>query len=835
MAKRLAPWLVWAFILAYVAYFGALTVQKHNAFQTTAFDLGNVDQAVWNTRHGRPLAMTNIEGLENRLGTHVEPILLPISLLYFLWSDPRLLLLLQTAVIALGAWPVYLLARLRLGEVREATADRHLLLPLVLALAYLLFPALQSANRFDFHAVALAPTFFLLAFYSLETQRWGAFALFAVLTMSCKEDMPLLVAMLGLYAVVIRRRWKIGLVTVAVAAIWFILAVGWVMPHFDAAGVSPLASRYAYLGDNPLEIAANLVSRPSLWLSRLIAVENLVYVTRLLAPVAFLPLLAPQVLLLAAPALAVNLLSTDGFMHQLEGFHYGVTLVPIVVSAAAYGAAWLIRRFPRFRYLSLLLAGLVLGSTLIYHRAYGYTPLAAGWGGTWPTVTAHHRLGQAMARNLPVEASVAALPYLNPHASQRRALTMIDRVEGGRLARSGGPLPDADYVWLDVTNAWPLHPNDLKAGVDALLAGDYGVDEAIDGWLLLRRGVSQKHLPAAFYDFARAPDPQPQYPLRLQFLLDGIPVLECLGFDLLFEPPTSRLQLYWRGLVPLPADLRLYPFYLDDATAQVLEDTTLRPMIEPVWYPPASWQPGEIVVTRTLPWDVGEDYSIGLGVFRLSSPEVPLSIAWASMEQRLPIRVELAETDRSQFIVRLFDGDTWARLLQVEGGEVVEERRTFALPSPPNPLEVSFGGRVRLLGYDLGEVQHDRLAMTLYWQALDRPDTTRGAPEYSRAGSYTVFVQLLGPAGRARAQADAVPRDGSYPMGWWLPGEVVADPVTLEIPPDLPREVPYRLIVGLYDPNDGSRLPVDGSDADWVELESDLMLPGPDPKRVKGE
>ncbi len=96
---------MWLMIVAYIAFFGTVTVLKHQAFQTTAFDLGNVDQAVWNTQQGRPLAMTNIEGLTNRLGTHVEPILLPISVLYFLWSDPRLLLLLQTVIIALGAWP----------------------------------------------------------------------------------------------------------------------------------------------------------------------------------------------------------------------------------------------------------------------------------------------------------------------------------------------------------------------------------------------------------------------------------------------------------------------------------------------------------------------------------------------------------------------------------------------------------------------------------------------------------------------------------------------------------------------------------------------------------
>ena len=450
------PGLVLALLIAaYVAYFGALTVQKHNAFQSTAFDLGNVDQAVWNTRHGRPFAMTNIYGLENRLGTHVEPILLPVSLVYFVWSDPRALLLLQTLAIGLGAWPLYLLARRRWTREPVGTVAA-----LAFALIYLLFPALQSANYFDFHAVALAPTFFLFALYFLETERWGAFGLFALLTMSCKEDAPLLVLMLGLYALVVRRRPWVGLATMAASLAWFGLAVGWIMPHFDTRGVSPLANRYAYLGDGPLEMAQTMVTRPGLVLERLATGENLAYLRDLLLPTAFLALLAPQVLMLALPSLAVNLLSTDGFMHQLEGFHYGAPLAPIVVAAAAYGVGWLSRRAGRLRHGGVLLPALtllVLAASLAYHAGHGYTPLAAGYRHLWPAVTGHHRLGARMAGEIPGEAAVAALPRLNPHASQRQRLLVIDAIDDEGLLsplQDAGGTWSADLAWLDVTDGW---------------------------------------------------------------------------------------------------------------------------------------------------------------------------------------------------------------------------------------------------------------------------------------------------------------------------------------------------------------------------------------------
>jgi len=351
-----------------------------------------------------------------------------------------------------------------------------------------------------------------------------------------------------------------------------------------------------------------------------------------------------------------------------------------------------------------------------------------------------------------------------------------------------------------VTNSWPLHPNDLKEAVENLLATDYGIEQAVDGWLLLRRGAPSldKALPAAFYDFARAPDTAPQYRLHLQSFLEGQPLLECLGFDLL---PDVRLRFYWRALRPLPAGLRLYPFYLDDATGQVLEDTTLRPMVATVWYPPERWQVGEVLATTILPWEVGRSFSVGLGVVGPTPAEASLAEAWRDPERRLQIHVE-----SSDLVVRLFDGDTWARLIQVESGKPVEEWRSFAAPAPQHPLSADFG-QIRLLGYDLDRRQKNTLRLTFYWQAQQRMEA-----------GFTTFAQLLGPDGTVRAQADRVPHEGGYPTVWWQPGEIVADRVVLALPAGAPNEATYRLIVGWYDPASGDRLGVVGTGLDYAEI-----------------
>jgi len=253
--RWLARGIVGLLIVLYIAVLSALSVARHNAFETLAFDLGNYDQAVWNTAHGRLLRFTNVEGLTTRLAQHVEPILLPVSLSYLLHESPKTLLVVQTVAVALGAWPVYLLAREKMQSEFGGV---------VFALAYLLFPALESANLFDFHAVTLAPVFLLSAFYFLEKQMYLWSFIFAILAMSCKEDIPLLVAMMGAYAFLLRRERKFGALMVVIALVWFCVAFYIIIPHANPGGESQYLVYYEHWGSNPVEMAL-AVFMPSFW------------------------------------------------------------------------------------------------------------------------------------------------------------------------------------------------------------------------------------------------------------------------------------------------------------------------------------------------------------------------------------------------------------------------------------------------------------------------------------------------------------------------------------------------------------------------------------------
>ena len=109
--------LLWGAVGAFAAGMSALAVLQQRAFETGRFDVGNLTQAVWSTAHGRFLEMTDLHGEQiSRLGAHFDPAVVLLVPLWWVWPNPSVLLVVQATAVALGAVPVFLLARKHLGS-----------------------------------------------------------------------------------------------------------------------------------------------------------------------------------------------------------------------------------------------------------------------------------------------------------------------------------------------------------------------------------------------------------------------------------------------------------------------------------------------------------------------------------------------------------------------------------------------------------------------------------------------------------------------------------------------------------------------------------------------
>ncbi len=116
-----------------------------------------------------------------------------------------------------------------------------------------------------------------------------------------------------------------------------------------------------------------------------------------------------------------------------------------------------------------------------------------------------------------------------------------------------------------------------------------------------------------------------------------------------------------------------------------------------------------------------------------------------------------------------------------------------APPPVAQPAAASFGGDLRLRGFELKAPARpgQPLVYQLFWQ-------TGAAP----LPDLMLFSHLIGADGQTYARSDLPQPSGGWPAHRYTSGEVA-----LPLPADLPPGS-YRLVIGLYDPATGQRLPI---------------------------
>ena len=354
-----------AMVLGYVVVFGSLSLIRHWAFHSTALDLGVFDQVLWNTVHGRFMESTlSLERCDPHsfFLDHFSPALLLIVPFYAAFQRPETLIVFQTAALALGAWPVYLLARHYLPRGGER---------LVWVAVYVLSAPLAWITFYDFHEITLAVLPLGLAMYFLATRRTIPLLLSLGASFLVKEELPLIAVGFGL-ALVAQRRWRLGAFVTIVSAAWFIVTLKLIIPAFAGGAPYQYLDRYASLGGNELEIARTLLLDPLRVLRVLLSGEvgsKIAFVLTLFAPGLGLALRARSALIPSIVPLGYLLLSDYGGQHTHHN-QYGAPVIPLAIGASIVGVATL-RVSPRLR---RRLTGAVLVSAVAFSLVHGAIP-----------------------------------------------------------------------------------------------------------------------------------------------------------------------------------------------------------------------------------------------------------------------------------------------------------------------------------------------------------------------------------------------------------------------------------------------------------------------------
>ena len=643
--NRKARWLPWlclaTMVTLYVSFFGLLSVTRHEAFETNALDLGYTGQALWNTAQGRPFEFSTYEGalyqldipleeLRRRdilLSYHVEPLLLLIAPLLRVVPDLRSVLLLQTLGLALGAVPAYLLARRRL---------RHPWLALVFPALYLIAPSVAATNLSDFHAVAFSPVFLLSAYVALDSDHWKTFGLFCFLALLCKEDIALLVAMLGLYAALFRKPRWVGSAVAVLSVAWFVLATQIITPGFNGLGHSPFLIRYNQFGTSAVEVLRSVVSWPSPVLEWFLQPAVLRYGLLLVGTGGGIVLLGPQGWVLAMPVIAANSLSNYHWMHS-GGGHYTASIVAFLIIGAIEGTSWLDRRLHR-RWLTAVVVLLALGFGLTTHWWAGVSPLSRTWNP--PVVTGHDLILSEALADIPDEASVIAQSGVYPHVALRRYAHLFPTET------------EADVIVLDVTSTtYPWSMNKYRSAVGKITSEPgLRVETARDGIIILDRGLGRgTELDATeFTSFARDPGgPQVEKPIEFEsgLALDGISIQRPMAVTTGQLP--WQITTFWHVTRPQTEAYRPVLFFRreDGALSWAYDEGTPTD----IWFRTDRWTTGSQVKVVFPPLDLSDFAGVLVGVL------IPSGDTWSVADRLQIIENDAVEPLDQGTLALLFD------------------------------------------------------------------------------------------------------------------------------------------------------------------------------------
>lgn len=433
------------FISIYVVTFSTLTILRHNAF-ASGLDLGNMDQTVWNTLHGRFFTLTEKSQTVSRFAVHSDIMLVFFAPFYLLWASPHLLNIIQSLLLGLGAIPVFLIAR-------------HILrskgLSLLFVFMYLLSPLTQWINIFDFHTVSFSIPLILAAFYCVLKDKWKWYWFFILLALLTKEEISLQVAVLGLIVFFVFKKKREGLITFFSGILWFAAMIFLVIPYFSSQG-QHWAFAWFQLGSSGLR--QSFQTKLSFIVNRLLFVPEIrTYYSLLLKSSGLLPIFGLPWLALALPELMINILSSHSEMYSIR-YHYTSGLIPGLIIASIYAASYLSNIFKKIpiiqKYQKQCIFLIILGGLLVVLRTnYHYSPLPTTescWCISYQ-VTDEDRKFEEILKNIPSSASVTASTEIHAHVTHREnsyifpyatdSADFIALIDQNRIIDNYGPKP----------------------------------------------------------------------------------------------------------------------------------------------------------------------------------------------------------------------------------------------------------------------------------------------------------------------------------------------------------------------------------------------------------
>ncbi|MFB7677399.1 DUF2079 domain-containing protein [Kitasatospora purpeofusca] len=447
----------WAVALTLFLVYAFFTVRRHELLLTSGYDLGIFEQGVRGYAEGRgPIVELKGPGF-NLLGDHFSPALAALAPFYWLWPSAKVLLLAQSALVAVAAVPITRWALRELGPLAAG----------VTGLGYGLSWGLASALGFDFHEITFAVPLIAFSVVALGERRWIAALAWAAPLVLVKEDLGITVAAVGAY-ILWRGDRRVGAAGVLLGIGSSLLELLVLLPAMSPGG------SFAYWDNlSGGSGGRNLLTLP---LDLITPGEKVTTVLLLLAPTVLLAARSP-LMIVALPTLGWRLLSNNP-AYWGTNYHYSAVLMPIVFAAfvdvLVKARGWR-GTVPRWIARAALPVSLTVTLALLPGFAFGQLFSTELW-----RTPARVEAARSVLAAVPDDARVAASNRLVPQLTNRCEVIVF-----------GWPQNWSTAEWIVVDEGqpmgWPMSPDRERKELATVKHSGYQVVRSDHGITLLRR------------------------------------------------------------------------------------------------------------------------------------------------------------------------------------------------------------------------------------------------------------------------------------------------------------------------------------------------------------
>jgi len=446
--------LVWIVALVRFVDWYHISSMRHQHFHSQGYDLGLMSHVLQNFIRGEGLTSSLIVSGGSFLGHHFSPILYLLAPFYYFCPNPEILLLAQAAAVAFATVPLYLYARMYLGNAWTAAS---------LALSFLYLPGLSEGVYSDFHAICFAPILLFWLAYEIQRTDRNRYWLPALLLFCVQENALLYALAYSLYLLFDPLLRKRGYVLLCASFVALVLVFAVFQPLLRPSGDLGYGFVHRYKDFLPEgepgssgvgRLLVGILSSPGTVLQKTIGLEALSVYGRHWGGVFWTPLWNPMGWVILAPCLE-NLLSSEEMM-RLWGIHY--SFGPLALSSLAMVAAfgfW--RRYVQFAKVSLPLSTIILFSAIFWAMRRSQVPYSIFMMAVFYDAQIEPpQMREALVAEIPYGSSVAAQSHLLPHLTYQRALYLIP--PGMPQASEEATIPDGNtsgFNGLTPNVPWP--------------------------------------------------------------------------------------------------------------------------------------------------------------------------------------------------------------------------------------------------------------------------------------------------------------------------------------------------------------------------------------------